>query len=212
MTMQSARFLLTGKRGPGSRATQRARRPRAPLCLTLSLSLLTSLSALPARPAALPAADIAGMHATSTGTVRGFVIDAQTRRPLQGARVSVETAGSFAQAGPAVARTDGSGQYTARAPIGRSWKKIDWVRVFTSFPPLLLLKPQSVQKQSRVILATRLNLLVERDGYRPFVGEVRCARMDAGKFAVSLDDIWLAPASSNRVSSSPDHVRYERIE
>src|SRR5439155_11872259 len=101
--------------------------------------------------------------------------------------------------GPTVAQTDSVGQYTARAQIGRSWKKIDWIRVFTSFPPLILLKPQSVQKQSRVILATRLNLWIERDGYRPFIGEVRCARMDAGKFAVNLDDIWLAPVNFNLV-------------
>src|SRR5262249_44654748 len=28
----------------------------------------------------------------------------------------------------------------------------------------------------------------------------------------NLDDVWLAPASSGRVSSSPDGVRYERVE
>lgn len=210
--MQSARFRSIGKRGPGSRALRGARHSRASVCLSLSLSLLISLAATPTRPAPPPAADTSSMSATSTGAVRGFVIDAETRRPIAGARVSVEQDGAFAAAGPTVGQTNASGQYSARARIGRSWNKIDWVRALTSFWPMLLLKPQSAQKQSRVILATRLNLRVERDGYRPFVGEVRCARMDPGKFAVNLDDIWLAPAASDLVSSSPDRVRYERVE
>src|SRR5262249_40659608 len=144
---------------------------RAPFCLSLSLSLLTSVASAATRPEATSGPDSSGMHATSTGTVRGFVIDAETRRPITGARVSVEQDGGFAASGPTVGQTDRAGQYSAPARIGRSWKKIAWMRVLTSYPPLLLLRPQSVQKQSHVIMATRLNVRVERDGYRPFVGE-----------------------------------------
>src|SRR5262249_14246025 len=59
---------------------------------------------------------------------------------------------------------------------------------------------------------TELNVRVECDGYAPFVGAVRCSRLDAGNFAVQLDDIWLAPEKSGLVSFSPDNVRYERVE
>src|SRR5207245_113349 len=131
MTMQYARFLSIGKRGPDRRAVRRARLARAPF--SHWLAILTGLSTAPARPAPLPAPNTGALQPSSAGTVRGFILDAQTRRPIPGARVRVEEGGAFAPAGPTVARTDSVGQYTARAQIGRSWKKIDWIRVFTSF-------------------------------------------------------------------------------
>lgn len=180
--------------------------------IPILFSLLTCFSAAPARPAPLPGPDTGSVRVTSRGSVQGFVLDARTRHPLPGAVVRVEEEGAFARDGSTVAQTNAAGRYTARAPIGRSSSKIDWIRVFTSFPLLLALQPQSATKQSRTVLATRLNLRVEREGYLPFVGEVHCARLDAGKFAVHMDDVWLAPAGSGLTSSSPDHVRYERIE
>src|SRR5262249_42706588 len=98
------------------------------------------------------------------------------------------------------------------AARGRSWGKVGGRGVFPSSPPLLLLQPKSATMQSRTVLATRLNVRVERDGYQPFVGEVEADRLDAGKFAVQLDDIWLAPVGASLVSFSPDQLRHERIE
>ena len=111
--MQSARFPPVGKRGPGRRAARRASLARAPLSLTLAL--LIGLPTASVLPAPLPTLDTGAMQPGSVGTVRGFILDAETRRPLQGARISVEERGSFAQSGPTVAETNGSGQYAARA-------------------------------------------------------------------------------------------------
>jgi tetratricopeptide (TPR) repeat protein len=150
--------------------------------------------------------------------VHGFVLDAKSRQPVSGARVRIEERGVFAASGPTVASTDEAGRYTARALIGKTKKKIDWFRALTSlpvvvsFPVLAVFEPQSVQKQSHMVLATRLNVSVEKEGYQPFVGEVSCERLDAGKFAVDLDDVWLAPAGSNLTSFSPDHVRNVRVD
>jgi tetratricopeptide (TPR) repeat protein len=164
------------------------------------------------QPAPLPGPNTGAIRPTSTGSVRGFVVDAQTRHPLTGARIRLEEDGTFGIKGPTTATTGKEGAYTARGLIGRSWSKIDWMRVATSFPPLLLLRPQSALRQSRTILATRLNVRVERDGYLPFVGEVGASRLDAGRFVVHMDDIWLAPIGSGLTSFSPDNAGYEWIE
>ena len=214
--MQYACFPNRGEhRGPGDPAA-RMRRASAPRFLLLPL--ITCLVAPSARSAPLPGPNAGALRSPSRGTVHGFVLDAGTRQPVAGARVRIEEEGAFAAGGPTVALTDAAGRYTAHARIGRSSKKIDWFRALTSipaivsFPILGIFEPQSVQKQSRTVLATRLDVSVEREGYQPFIGEVHCERLDAGKFAVDLDDVWLAPAGASQTSFSPDHVRYERVE
>jgi tetratricopeptide (TPR) repeat protein len=196
-------------------ACARARNGRAVPVLALALAV-TAVAAAPAPPPAT-GPNTGVLLPTSRGAVRGLVLDGQTQKPIADARVQVEEEGAFARQGPTTARTDATGRFTARAQIGRSWRKIDWMRVFTSFPPLLLLRPHSIEKQSNTLLATRVNLRVEKDGYRPFVGEVRCERLDADKLAVDLDDVWLAGcplagAGAALVSFSPSGVRHEQIE
>ena len=158
------------------RSTRTAGHPGRPLTLLLFLAALFPLS--PARTAPLPGPNTDVVRATSVGRIQGAVVDAETGRPLAGARVCVEDEGTFAGSGRTTALTDAQGRYSAQAHIGRASNKVDWLRVLTSIPIVLALRPQSALRQSRTILATRLNLRVERDGYAPFVGEVRCSRLD----------------------------------
>jgi tetratricopeptide (TPR) repeat protein len=209
--MLSHHLLTCRRRRPHREEPRRWSLP-ASLLLPLLLGLLSPTAADPVAPTPLPGPDTGVLRPTDRGTVRGFVIDARTRQPVAGARVVIEEEGRFAETGRSVAHTDAKGRYEAQALIGRSWRKLDWMRLFTGLSPLLLLQPQSVMMQSRTVLTTRLNARVEREGFMPFLGEVRAERLDPGRFLVHLDDVWLAPAGSGLASFSPDQVRHERID
>lgn len=146
------------------------------------------------------------------GRVTGWVMDATTRAPVERARVSVEIDGAFPDSGKATDLTDPRGRYDARAPLGKISSKFDWGRLLTMHPISLVLSPRSITKQTRILDVTQVNARVEAEGYRPFVGRVRATRTDAERFAITLDDVWLAPESAPLVSFTPDRLRHEVIE
>jgi len=148
----------------------------------------------------------------SWGKVSGWVLDASTRKPVAAARVSIEVDGAFPETGKSTDRTDAAGRFDAKAPLGKISSKFDWGRALTMHPISLLISPKSVTKQTRIVDVSQVNARVEADGYRPFVGRVRARLLDASRFAILLDDVWLAPEGGSLVSFSPERIRMETIE
>lgn len=146
------------------------------------------------------------------GKVSGWVLDAATRKPIPGARVSVELDGAFPEKGRGTAATDRGGRYQARAPLGEVSTRFDWGRLLSMHPVSILLSPRSLTKQTRLLEVTQANVRVEAPGYRRFLGRVRASRLDPASFAVILDDVWLAPEGARLASFSPDRLRLEVIE
>lgn len=148
----------------------------------------------------------------SWGKVSGWVLDAETRKPITGARIAVELDGAFPEDGKATDQTDASGRFDARAPLGKISSKLDWGRVLTMSPLSLLISPGSVTKKTKILDVAQVNVRVQAPGYKPFVGRVRAMSQDAGKFAIMLDDVWLAPERSTLASFTPERLRYEVVE
>lgn len=146
------------------------------------------------------------------GKVTGWVLDAQTRRPVPGARVAVEIDGAFPESGKSTDLTEADGRFTARAPLGKRSSRFDWGRLLTMSPVSLILSPTSVTKQTRIIDVLQMNVRVEAPGYKPFLGRVRSGVADAGEFELTLDDIWLAPEGSQLVSFTPERMRVEAVD
>lgn len=146
------------------------------------------------------------------GRVVGWVLDASTRRPLPNARVAVELDGAFPERGRATDRTQETGRFEARAPLGSVSSKLDWGRVLSMHPIGLLLSPRSATKQTKIVDVTQVNVRVEAPGFKRFLGRVRAALLDPDAFSITLEDIWLAPEGSPLASFSPERVRLEAIE
>lgn len=193
-------------RSPGVRAAPPARATAAVLLL-LALAV-----ACPAAPEAPASPEPAVLRRPSWGKVIGWVLDAETRRPIAGARVRVEVDGAFPESGRATDTTDAHGRFEVRAPLGKISSRFDWGRLLTMHPISLLLSPRSVTRQTRVVDVVQVNVSAEAPGYQPFVGSVQAARADADRFAVRLDDIWLARTGARLVSFSPGRQVLEAIE
>jgi tetratricopeptide (TPR) repeat protein len=148
----------------------------------------------------------------SRGRVIGFIRDARTRQPLEGVTVAVQEDGTFAREGKTLGASDAHGRFQAEACLGKVSSRLDLMRLLTTHWITLLLQPSSVTKQTRTIDLSQVNVKAEKPGYKPFLGAVRCERVDPGAFAVHLDDILLAPEGSDLASFSPDNVRYEVIQ
>jgi tetratricopeptide (TPR) repeat protein len=144
----------------------------------------------------------------SRGKVIGYILDAETRQPIEGVRVMVEQDGTFATSEKPILTSD-KGRFDARAALGKVSSRLDFMRLVTSHWISLVLQPRSVLRQTKVIDVSQINIRAEKAGYRPFVGPVRCARIDADRYAVTLDDIWLAPERSGLASFAPDNVETE---
>lgn len=163
--------------------------------------------------ASVAAAPVAARDARPDwGKVTGWVIDARTRRPAPGARVRIEVNSEFPDSGKSVAVTDETGRFRAEMPLGRVSSRLDWGRVLTMHPLSLLISPKSALKETRLLDVTYANIHVEAAGYRPFRGRVRAALLDPGKFAVELEDVWLASLDGPGASFSPERFRPEVIE
>lgn len=160
----------------------------------------------------VPAIAAPPAHARDWGAVSGWILDAETRLPVAGARVLLEVDGEFPSAGRSTASTGKEGGFRAQMPLGSISSRLDWGRVLTMHPISLILSPKSVLKETRILDVTYANVAVEAPGYRPFRGRVRAALLNAGKFAVELEDIWLARESSALHSFSPERFRSEVIE
>ena len=52
-------------------------------------------------------------------------------------------------------------------------------------PISLLLSPRSVTKETRIVDVTQVNVRVEAEGYRTFVGRVRATQLDPAAFSIS---------------------------
>jgi tetratricopeptide (TPR) repeat protein len=141
----------------------------------------------------------------------GIVRDAATREPLEGVTVSVQKDGLFASEGKSVGASDPRGRFSAQAALGKRSSRIDLQRLLTTSWITLLIQPKALTKQTRVIDVSQLNVRAEKPGYKPFLGVVRCARLDPGAFRVYLDDILLAPETSRLASFAPDNLRHEVI-
>lgn len=146
------------------------------------------------------------------GRIQGWVLDAETRRPIAGAAVAVEVDGTFPAAGKSTDLTEADGKFAAKAPLGKISSKFDWGRLLTMHPISILISPRSVTKQTKILDVTQVNVRVEAPGYRRFLGSVRATRMDPGDFSITLDDVWLSPAGSASASFTPGHLRWEVIE
>jgi tetratricopeptide (TPR) repeat protein len=147
----------------------------------------------------------------SWGEVRGLVRDAVTRQPLEGVTVSIQHDGVFAREGKSVDASDARGRFSAQAALGKMSSRLDLMRLLTTSWITLLIQPRSITKQTRVIDVSQLNVRAEKPGYKPFLGVVRCARLDPGGFRVYLDDLLLAPEKSELASFAPDNQRHEII-
>jgi tetratricopeptide (TPR) repeat protein len=165
------------------------------------------LLAAPAR-----AADTPAPARPTWGKVVGWVLDTDARKPVAGARVSVEVDGAFPEEGKATGGTDPAGRFQVRAPLGKISSKFDWGRLLTMHPVSLLLSPRSVTKQTRMLDVSQVNVRVEAPGFKPFLGRVRATLVDPGAFSVTLDDVWLARADSPGASFTPEKMRREVIE
>ena len=146
------------------------------------------------------------------GKVRGWVLDAETREPIAGARVQIEVGGQFADDGRTLDHTRADGRYEAKAPLGAISSRFDWTRLLSLTPLSILGGPSGFSKQTRVLDVTRLNLRVTADGYRPFLGTVRAEHLQPGKFRVVMTDVWLARAGGKLASFNPSNVRMESFE
>jgi len=187
---------------------------RRPLALWLCmLCLLSGVAVAGPTPTAKPEKKEASgsVARPSRGKVIGYVVDAQTRRPIEGVRVMVEEAGAFRTDGKPIL-TNAQGRFDARAPLGKVSSRLDFFRLLTSHWISLVLQPRSVTRQTKVIDVSQVNVRLEKAGYRPFVGPVRCARIDADRYAVTLDDVWLAPEGSGLASFAPDNQELEVFE
>ncbi len=156
--------------------------------------------------------DVARLERPTWGKVIGWVLDAGSRRPIPGARVRVEVDGSFPDSGKTTDETDRRGRFEARAPLGKISSRFDWGRVLTMHPIGLLLSPRSVTKQTRIVDVTQFNVRVTAEGYRPFLGRVRATLLDAARFSVTLDDVWLSPEGGTGISFTPENLRLESID
>lgn len=148
----------------------------------------------------------------SWGKVMGWVLDAGTRKPIAGVRVSIAIDGAFPDSGKSVVVTDKVGKYEARAPLGTIRSRFDWGRLLSMHPISLLLSPRSVTKQTKIVDITGVNVRVEAPGYKPFLGRLRTSAMDPRDFSVTVEDVWLTPAATAGVSFSPENLRLEIID
>ena len=151
------------------------------------------------------------IHRPRSGKVRGWVLDATTRKPIPGALVQIEVNGEFAVDGHTTSTTATDGRYEAKAPLGRISSRFDWTRLLTLNPLVLLGGPEAFRKQTRVLEVSRLNLRVTAKGYQPFLGSVKAERLQPGKFRVTLTDVWLAPEGSRLASFNPSKIRLEAL-
>jgi len=169
-----------------------------------------SPAAAPKRKPATSAAEL-GVRRPSWGKVRGWVLDARTRKPVAGARVQIEVDGEFAAEGKTTAMTREDGRYEAKAPLGRISSRFDWTRLLTLSPLTLLGGPSAFKKQTRALEVSRLNLRITREGYQPFLGVVKARRSQPGKFRLTLSDVWLAPEKAQLASFNPSNIRLEKF-
>jgi Tfp pilus assembly protein PilF len=178
------------------------------LLWSLLLCLLSgvALAAAPAKQAAKR-----NVARPSRGKVIGYVLDAQTRHPLAGVRVTVEEDGTFPTAAKPLLTND-KGRFNARTSLGKVSSRIDFFRLLTTHWIGILIQPRSVTRQTKVIDISQVDIRLEKAGYRPFVGPVRCERIDADHYAVTLDDVWLAPEGSGLASFAPDNLETENFD
>ena len=186
------------------------------VALALALILPSLALAESADPKAAPAKEAAKapppVEKPTWGKVIGWVLDARTRKPVEHARIAVELNGAFPESGKSTDDTDAQGRYEARAPLGKISSKLDWGRLLTMHPVSLLLAPNSIKKQTRIVDVTQVNVRVEADGYQPFEGHVHAMDVDPAHFSITLDDVWLAPRETKLASFTPERLRLEVIE
>ena len=141
----------------------------------------------------------------ASGAVVGYVIDAETRRPVEGALVSVQVNAAFPDTGSATARSDAAGRYQLRAPLGRTKSGM-------KMSPLIIFGEPIRKQEANLIDATQLNVSVRCAGYKPFLGAVPMRHAAVSQFRVYLAEILLAPVAGGLVSSAPTNFRWEHLE
>src|SRR4051794_30190311 len=101
---------------------------RSPLVFWSLLMCLLSGAAL-AAPA--PQEVARNVARPSRGKVIGYVLDAQTRHPLAGVRITVEEDGAFPAAAKPVVTND-KGRFDAQSSLGKVSSSIDFFRLLTT--------------------------------------------------------------------------------
>jgi tetratricopeptide (TPR) repeat protein len=165
----------------------------------LSLSLLLSILLV---PTALASPKDKAVEPTDWGKVIGQVYDARTGNPIANAAVSIQQDGEFAASGHGAGKTDAMGRYQCEAMLGRVSSNLDVGRLLNT--GIFGLLGGGATKKTKRVDITRLNVRVERPGYRPFEGVVPCRSVDAVHFAVTLEPILLAEASSAECSTAAE--------
>ncbi|MGD8239556.1 MAG: tetratricopeptide repeat protein [Armatimonadota bacterium] len=166
--------------------------------------LVVAVPALAAKSAPAPEPD-AYVKRPAWGAVIGYVIDAETRQPIDGALVRAQVNAGFPDSGPAVAHTDAAGRYQLRAALGRR-------NSGTKVSPLIIFGEPIRKRETNIIDVVRLNVTVSCTGYKPFLGAVPIRHAAVSRFRVYLADIVLAPEGGEYASHAPSNFRWEYLE
>lgn len=133
----------------------------------------------------------ADVDLVSMGKVRGNIFDPLTRKPIQGAVVSVRKDGVFPDSGPGTGVTDDAGLFVCDAELGRTQKKTDTLKLLGGIVGGAAL-PGTFSSTNRLDV-DQLTLRVTAPGYKTFEGIARCNRGHASHFDVHLEPILLMP-------------------
>ncbi|MBW3622494.1 MAG: tetratricopeptide repeat protein [Armatimonadetes bacterium] len=142
---------------------------------------------------------------TDWGRVIGTVFDAETEKPIPGARVTLlPPPGAARKEDKKLSGLSGSiGEYDLRAPLGQKKTKLHWGRLLMT-NVLALANPRGVTTETRFVEVSSFSVRVEKDDYLPYEGPVSVADTRPERFAVYLRNVYLAPEGSERRSVAPD--------
>ncbi|MHB0911872.1 MAG: tetratricopeptide repeat protein [Armatimonadota bacterium] len=135
---------------------------------------------------------------TSFGDVHGRVYDAQTGLLIEGAFVSIQNDGKFAEKGKTTYTTNIYGAYGCEAKIGRVSSKGNSLAMVAA---LLLGGNAETGRETVRIDVTRLPVRITCEGYRTFEGIVPCWEADPESFYMTLRPVFLSRVDSDEVSA-----------
>ncbi|MFQ5809931.1 MAG: tetratricopeptide repeat protein, partial [Armatimonadota bacterium] len=176
--------------------------PRVRLLAAILVAVPLSTAAAKSPPAPDPHAYV---KRPAWGAVIGYVIDAETREPIDGALVRVQVNADFPDSGPAVAHTDATGRYQLRAPLGSR-------KSSTKVSPLIIFGEPIRKRETNTIDVIQLNVAASCTGYKPFLGAVPIRHAAVSQFRVYLAQILLAPEGGPYASHAPRNFRWEYLE
>lgn len=149
----------------------------------------------------------------AVGFVVGYVFDAETGEPVEGARVVAENNGTFPEKGDSCGATDKMGRYQVKANIGEV-KKTTKVSAKSFLGTILTggLIPTQVSEIHRTTIELPLaNVSVQATGYKRFEEPVRVSFPALESFTVYMDPIVLTRTAGPEVSFTGPMGGWERV-